>query len=115
MDLVVENARGSTVHLDVEFMRPDVSERSEALVYDDSFEIPPREDPDDAWRVADVAPDRPYRIEIVVGPTRRSYHYHYRPDCSGDTPYEIGVAVHLNEGGGVTFTQNRCSGDAPFL
>lgn len=115
MDFAVENARDETVPLDVAFLRPRVSERSEALVYRDFFKIPPRENPDDMWRVEDVATVRPYRIEIAVGGSNKSYHYHYRPDCSDDSPYEIGVVVNLNEGGGVTFTQTQCSDDELFL
>ena len=115
MDFAVDNARDEAVRLDVAFLRPHVSERSEALVYRDSFEVPPRENPSDTWRVEDVAADRPYRIEVLVGRTRESHHYHYRPDCSRDAPYEIGVVLNLDEGGGVTFTQTQCSDDELFL
>jgi hypothetical protein len=114
MDFAVNNARATTVSVDVRFFRPDVAERSEALVYSDTFEVPPRDDPDDVWSVSDVAPDRRYRIELVVGNPPRPSHYHYHPDCSDDSPYEIGVVAHLLRGGGVRFTQTTCSDDAPF-
>ncbi|MUW14573.1 hypothetical protein GJ633_07710 [Halorubrum sp. CBA1125] len=111
----MDNARDETTRLGVRFFRANVTERSEALVYRNHFEIPPREDPDDLWTVKDVAPDRPYRIEVEVGLTRNAHHYHYRPDCADDEPYEIGVVVNLNAGGGVTFTKTTCSSDSPFL
>lgn len=115
LDLSVDNARNTAVQLGVRFFRPHVTERSEALVYRNYVEIPSRENPDDLWTVENVVPDRPYRIEVEVGDTLKSYHYHYRPDCSGDAPYEIGVIVNLNAGSGVTFTQTTCSSDEPFL
>lgn len=114
LDFAVDNARSTAVRLGVRFFRPHVTERSEALVYRNHVEIPPRENPDDLWTVEDVVPDRPYRIEIEVGDTQKSYHYHYRPDCSDDSPYEIGVVVDLNSGGGVTFSQTTCSSDNLF-
>ena len=61
LDLAVDNARDTAVQLGVRFLRPHVSERSEALVYRNNVEVPPRDDPDDLWTVEDVAPDRPYR------------------------------------------------------
>lgn len=115
MDFAVDNARASTVLLDIRFFNPNVAERSEALVYDESFEIPPRDTPDDLWKVSDVAPDRPYRIELVEGEPPKQYHYHYHPDCSDNTPYDIGVVANLLQGGGVRFTQTTCSDDQPFL
>ena len=111
----MDNARDTAVQLGVRFLRPHVSERSEALVYRNNVEVPPRDDPDDLWTVEDVAPDRPYRIEIEVGNPRRAHHYHYRPDCSDDEPYDVGVVVNLNAGGGVTFTQTTCSSDSLLL
>lgn len=115
MDFAVDNARNTTVEVDVRFFRPTVTERSEALAYRNHFAIPPRDDTNDLWRVEDIVSDRPYRIEIFVGDARTSYHYHYRPDCSEDAPYEIGVVVTLNAEDGVTFTQTTCSSDKPFL
>ena len=115
LDFAVDNARNTAVRLGVRFFRPHVTERSQALVYRNHVEVPPREDPDDLWTVEDVVPDRRYRIEIEVGNIERSYHYHYRPDCSDDSPYEIGVVVDLNAGGGVTFTQTTCSSDTLLL
>ncbi|WP_137291522.1 twin-arginine translocation signal domain-containing protein [Natronorubrum halophilum] len=115
MDFSVENFRNETIRLGVRFFRPNVTERSEALVYRNQFEIPPRENADGPWTVEDVAPDRPYRIEIEVGDTWNSHHYHYQPDCSDNEPYEIGVLVTLYAGGGVRFTQTTCSSDSLFL
>ena len=115
MDFSVDNARSTAIQLGVRFFQPHVTERSEALVYHNHIEIPPRESPDDLWTIEDVAPDRPYRIEVEVGEAMKSHHYHYRPDCSGDAPYEIGVVVNLNAGGGVTFSQTTCSSDNLFL
>jgi hypothetical protein len=115
MDFAVDNARSTTVPVDIRFFRPDIAERSEALVYSNTVEVPSRDYPDDLWRVTDVAPDRRYRINLLVGNPSRPYHYHYHPDCSDDTPYEIGVVANLQQGGGVRFTQTTCSDDEPFL
>ena len=115
LDLSVSNARDTAVDLDVRFLRPDVAERSEALVYRNSVEVPPGTGSDDPWTVEDVASDRPYRIEVVDRGVRSSHHYHYRPDCSDDDPYDIGVLVRLGPDGGVAFSQTTCSSDAPFL
>lgn len=115
LDLRVNNTRETAVHLEIRFFRPHVTERSEALIYRTYPEIPPQEDADDSWTVENVASDHPYRIEIVDGSTESSHHYHYRPDCSDNEPYEIAVVVNLNTGGGVTFTQTTCSSDEPFL
>lgn len=115
LDLSVDNGRNRSVQLGIRFFQPGITERSEALAYRNQVEVPPRENPDDLWTVEDVLPDRPYRIEVNVGDTLRSYHYHYRPDCPRDAPCEIGVVVNLNEGGGVTFTQTTCSSDELFL
>ncbi|WP_231899198.1 hypothetical protein [Halorubrum trapanicum] len=114
LDLTVSNVRDTAVYLGVRFFRPDVAERSEALVYRNSVEIPPG-DSDDPWTAEDVVSDRPYRIEIEDRSARSSHHYHYRPDCSDDDPYDIGVLVRFNPDGGVTFSQTTCSSDAPFL
>lgn len=113
MDFAVDNARDEPVNLGVRFLRPHVAERSEAIVWSDHLEVPPRDDPDDLRHVEDVAPDRPYRIEVDEAGTVD--HYHYRPDCADEDPYEVGVVANLRPGGGVSFTQTTCSADAPFL
>ena len=97
------------------FLRPNVTERSEALVYRNSVEVPPDTGSDDPWTDEDIVSDRPYRIEVVDRSTRDSHHYHYRPDCSDEDPYAIGVLVRLDTDGAVTFSQTTCSSDAPFL
>jgi len=111
----VSNARDAAVDLDVRFLRPNVTERSEALVYDNGVEVPPDTGSNGPWTAEDIVPDRPYRIEVVDRNVRSSHHYHYRPDCADEDPYEVGVLVRLNAGGGVTFSQTTCSSDAPFL
>ena len=47
LDLSVSNTRDTAVDLDVRFFRPDVAERSEALVYRNSVEVPPDTGSDD--------------------------------------------------------------------
>jgi len=115
LDLAVSNARDTAVDLGVRFFRPNVTERSEALAYRNGVEVPPEEGSDDPWTAEDIVSDRPYRIEVVDRNARSSHHYHYRPDCSDDDPYDIGVLVRFNSDGGVTFSQTTCSSDAPFL
>ena len=113
--LYFRNVRDTAVDLGVRFFRPDVAERSEALVYRNNVEIPPEAGSDDPWRAEDVVSDRPYRIEVEDRSGRSPHHYHYQPDCSDDDPYDIGVLVRLNPDGGVAFSQTTCSSDAPFL
>lgn len=115
LDLTVSNMRDTAVDLGVRFFRPNVTERSEALVYRNNVEVPPDADSGDPWRAEDIVSDRRYRIEIEDLSARSSHHYHYRPDCSDDDPYDIGVLVRFNPDGGVTFSQTTCSSDAPFL
>ncbi|AKH97617.1 hypothetical protein HLASF_1129 [Halanaeroarchaeum sulfurireducens] len=115
LDFAIDNARSTTVPVDIRFFRPDIAERSEALVYQNTVEVPPRDNPDDLWQVMDVAPDRRYRIKLLVGSPSKSHHYHYHPDCSDDNPYDIGAVANLLQGGGVRFTQTTCSDDEPFL
>lgn len=115
LDLSVSNARDAAVDLDVRFFRPNVTERSEALAYRNSVEVPPDTGSDDPWTDEDIVSDRPYRIEIEDRSARSSRHYHYRPDCSDEGPYDIGVLVRFNPDGGVAFSQTTCSSDAPFL
>ncbi len=114
MDFGVENFRGETVDVGVRFMRPDVSERSEAIAYENSFEVPPAGELDDTWTVEDVVRDRPYRIETRVGPNDTAHHYHYRPDCADEDPFDIGVVLVLTEDG-VRFQQTTCSDDSVVL
>ncbi|WP_424015396.1 twin-arginine translocation signal domain-containing protein [Halorubrum xinjiangense] len=115
LDLTVSNVRDTAVDLGVRFLRSDVTERSEALVYRKNVEVPPDAGSDDPWTVEDILSDRPYRIEVEDRSTRSSHHYHYQPDCSDDDPYDIGVLVRFNPEGGVAFSQTTCSSDAPFL
>ncbi len=95
-------------------MRPDVPERSEAIAYESSFEVPPAGELEDTWTVEDVVRDRPYRIETRVGQTDNAHHYHYRPDCSDEDPYDIGVVLVLTDDG-VRFQQNTCSDNSLVL
>jgi hypothetical protein len=115
LDLSVSNARDDAVDLDVRFLRPNVTERSEALVYRNSVEVPPDTGSSDPWTAEDILPDRPYRIEVADRSARDSRHFHYRPDCADNEPYEIGVLVRLTASGGISFSQTTCSSDAPFL
>ncbi|RLM76095.1 hypothetical protein DVK07_02900 [Halorubrum sp. Atlit-26R] len=111
----MSNVRDTAVDLGVRFFRPNVTERSEALAYRNSVEVLPDTGSDDAWTDEDIVSDRPYRIEVVDRNLRDSHHYHYRPDCSDEDPYDIGVLVRFNPDGGIAFSQTTCSSDAPFL
>ena len=115
LDLTVSNVRDTAVDLGVRFFRPNVTERSEALAYRNSVEISPDAGSDEPWTAEDVVSDRPYRIEVEDRSARSSHHYHYRPDCSDDDPYDVGVLVRLEAGEGLTFSQTTCSSDATFL
>jgi hypothetical protein len=115
MDFSVNNARDTTVQLTVRFFRPNVIERSEALVYRKSAEIPPRDNPDDLWTLEDAVRDRRYRIEVDAGANPQAAHYHYHPDCSDNDPYEIGVVANLRPNREIAFTQTTCSSNEPFL
>ncbi|GAB3669463.1 hypothetical protein [Halopiger thermotolerans] len=114
MDFAVENYLEESTLIDVAFLYPDESERSEAIAYEDSFEIPPQTELDETWSVEDVVTDRPYRIELIVGSTGVSHHYHYLPDCGDEDPYEIGVLARLLDDG-VRFSQTTCSDDSILL
>lgn len=112
LDFTVENYRDETVELLIDVVRPDSSDRSEALVYQDKATIPAQSVGDDEWRVTNIAPAEPYRIEVAFGSESKTYHYHYLPDCTGaDAPYDPRVHLTLNEHPGVSFQQTMCSED----
>jgi hypothetical protein len=112
LDIAVENYRSEPVRLEVEVLRADATDRSESLVYDEYVEVPPRSVGQQEWRAADVAPARPSRVEVGVGPEERTAHYHYVPDCTaGDAPYEPTVHLVLDDDPGVAFGQTECHGD----
>lgn len=115
MWFAVSNARDVPVEGTVTFMKPNVTEASEAVVYENDFEVAPMDNGEPTVRRhSAVAPDKAYRIEITEGSPHNSHHYHYRPDC-GPTVDHPQVMVHLNPDGGVRFTQTTCSSDELFL
>jgi hypothetical protein len=112
LDFTVENYREKTVVLLIEVVHSDGSDRSEAVMYQDRVEIPAQSVGDDEWRVTNIGPAEPYRIEVDFGSETKTYHYHYIPDCTGaDAPYDPRVHLILNENPGVSFQQTTCSAD----
>jgi len=111
LDLTIENYRDESVTLFIEVIRPDASDRSNALVYQENAEVSPNAVGEDVWRADNIAPARRYRIEIMIQRGERTSHYHYLPDCiGGDAPYDPRVNLVLNDNSGVSFQQTNCSG-----
>lgn len=109
LDLTVENYRTEPVELQIAVVEPDSGDRSEAVVYEDVVEIPAQSVGDDDWRLSNIGPVTEYRIEVRVGRTAKSYHYHYIPDCTdADAAYDPGVHLIINEQPAVSFQQARC-------
>jgi hypothetical protein len=111
LDLRVVNYRAADIDVRVELLDPDAEERSEAGTFSERVTLPAHSGDGDpqTWRGADVAPARPYRVEVDVTEVgRKSYHYHYVPDCTGSAAYEPAVEVVLNDDPGVAFSQTRC-------
>jgi hypothetical protein len=111
MDVVVENYRDEAVQLAITVLDPDASDRSDGVAYHTDVEIPANATGDDEWRAEDVAERRQYRVEVRVGRTGKSHHYHYVPDCVGEeSEYEPAVGLVLNDEPGVSFGQSGCDG-----
>jgi hypothetical protein len=109
--LVVENYRSESVQLEIEVLRTDATDRSEALVYDETATIPPESVGPDEWRTSDVAPARSYRVEVRLGGGVETAHYHYVPDCTAaDAPYEPEVHLVIASDPGIAFQQSTCRG-----
>jgi len=112
LHLRVKNYRAANLDVRVELLDPDAEERSGAVVFSDHVTLPAHSGDGDprTWRGADVAPARPYRVEVDVTEVgRKSYHYHYVPDCTGSATVEPTIEVVLNDDPGVAFSQTRCS------
>lgn len=97
LDLTVTNGRQEPDPLTISFLRTDVDDRSNPMTYHNDIEVSPGAS---EWKEPDVVEQRPYRIELSVGPQKLSRHYHYQPDCSADdTEYDIGVSIEIREDG----------------
>jgi hypothetical protein len=97
LDFGIENTRAEAMTVRVEFIRPDVSDHSDALVYGEAFDLAPGEE---VIRDA-VATNQGYRIELELDEsasdrTFTDRHFHYRPyQQTGDRL----VQIHLYEDG----------------
>lgn len=111
LDLTIENYRDDSVELLIEVVRPDASNRSKALVYQENVDVSPNAVGADVWRADNIAPARQYRIETMVQRGETTSHYHYIPDCiGGDAPYDPRVNLILSDNPGVSFQQTNCAG-----
>ncbi|MHB9287356.1 hypothetical protein ACKVMT_10000 [Halobacteriales archaeon Cl-PHB] len=111
LHLRVENYRAADLDVRVELLDSDAEDRSGAVAFSERVTLPaPSEDGEpQVWHGADVAPARSYRVEVDVTEVgRKSYHYHYVPDCTGSATVEPTVEVVLNDDPGVAFSQTRC-------
>lgn len=82
----------------VAFIRPEVSDRSEAIAYGENFELAPGE----TVSQGAVAPNQPYRIELELdgedpGDTFISHHHHYRP--FGKDHIDLRIRVNIRQNG----------------
>jgi hypothetical protein len=111
MDLLLSNARDERTSVSILLLRPTAAEYSEAVTYDERFELPPitSEKP-----VPNVAPDRPYlvRMETDFG---LYDHYHYNPDCRGADAPDPGLSVTVTTANSLRVAQSTCSSNEWFL
>lgn len=100
--------------LDVELVRRDAEDRSDATVLRQSYELEPSEGDGQEYTIPDVptVPNQRYLVRARIGGTRiPTRHYHYVPDCVGVEGHEdrLYVAVTDTESGlSVSFDQNGC-------
>ncbi|WP_255198160.1 hypothetical protein [Halorarius litoreus] len=103
--------------ISVELLRAAGIERSESVVYDRQFDVPPHDSEDSGRRRdEDAVESRKYVVRAGYddGPTRE---FTYFPDCAetGDHPdEELYVELHSRGDGGppyIDFQQNLCGRD----
>ena len=111
MDLSLSNHHDERTAISITLLHPAATEYSEAVEYDNRFELSPTtsEKP-----VEDVAPDRPYIVRVKTD-FGLSGHYHYKPDCHESGWPEPGVAVTVTAESGLQFAQSKCSSNGLFL
>lgn len=110
MNMLLSNHRNKNTSITIKLLHPDTTEYSEALVYDDRFELLASTI---ERSVKEMAPDRPYVVRVRTGRSQ-SYYDHYKPDCRSEDTLDPGVAVTLTPGD-VRFGQARCSSNDPFF
>lgn len=116
LDLIVENYRDVRVDVAIQLLDPDAEDRRASVAFSETVRLESRAGDDDprTWRGEDVAPARPYRVEVdVTEVARRSQHYHYVPDCVSEGPLGSSstapaVEITLNDDPGIAFGQTRC-------
>ncbi|WP_396612153.1 hypothetical protein ACH9L7_02375 [Haloferax sp. S1W] len=100
--------------IDLQILRADGKQNSEATVHSGWHELPARDDEPSHRLLEDIVASDRYliRARLLESENEVFDHYHYYPDCGGNsTDDKVGVKIEKNETKGlfIDFDQNSCS------
>lgn len=100
----ITNFTSERQYLDIEIIRRDSEDRSNATVLRESYELEPSDVDGENYTVPDMptVPNRRYLVQARIGGTQiPAQHYHYIPDCKTSENHEDRLYI------GVQSTENR--------